>query len=366
VSCSATPKTLRLEWECQMWVASAPAMPAAASRGISVEVLSTTGTSPDEVEGETLIFFCVTGFQTDFSASVISTTSASIPQPPLLRIALIGPQTSDQAWPRSPPGVIREIPARRDPRDPCPARSMPACWVWGRSTGVRCRAPSPGVGRYSSGEALGPPQSSCVQRGEAVANGTHRLPSQKTTRPSATPRVRPGVGPSTRAHASTNGSMCSSGAASADRSMDSRSFRSTAAASGTSDLSVAPVVAARRSSSPEMSELKPRTAFHQSPIAACVAGVLQTRDARSRGQRGGGWRGWGEDPGDDAVSGRGGRRSEGERRRWRCSEGRGGGDCVGARRDFRTQGRGEISGRRGVEQRQNRAPHRVDVYTTIL
>jgi hypothetical protein len=146
---------------------------------------------------------------------------------------------------------------------------------------------------------------------------------------------------STRTHASTNDSMCSSGAASADRSMDSRSFRSTAVASGTSDLSAAPVVAARRSSSPEMSELKPWIAFHQSPIAACVTGVVQTRDARSRGQHGGGWRGWGEDPGDGAVRGRGGRRSEGERRRWRRSEGRGGGgDCVGARRDFRTQGRG--------------------------
>jgi hypothetical protein len=101
----------------------------------------------------------------------------------------------------------------------------------------------------------------------------------------------PASGPSTRTHASMNGSMCSSGAASADRSMDLRSFRSTVAASGTSDLSATPIVAARRSSSPEMSELKPWTAFHQSPIAACVAGVVQTRDARSRGQRGGGWRG---------------------------------------------------------------------------
>ena len=124
-------------------------MPDAASRGISVEALSTTGTSPDEVEGETLIFFCVTGFRTDFSASVISTTSASIARPPLLGIALIGPQTSDQAWARSPPGVIREIPALRDPWLPTGRGA--------RSTGVRCRAPSPGVGRYSSSEALGPP-----------------------------------------------------------------------------------------------------------------------------------------------------------------------------------------------------------------
>jgi hypothetical protein len=89
-------------------------MPDATSRGISVEALSTTGTSPDEVEGETLILFCVTGFRTDFSAFVISTTSASIAWPPLLGIALIGPQTSDQAWVRSLPGVVREIPALRD------------------------------------------------------------------------------------------------------------------------------------------------------------------------------------------------------------------------------------------------------------
>ena len=47
------------------------------------------------------------------------------------------------------------------------------------------------LGRYSSGEALGPPQSSCVQRGEAVANGTHHSPSQETTRPSTTPVYSP-------------------------------------------------------------------------------------------------------------------------------------------------------------------------------
>jgi hypothetical protein len=47
------------------------------------------------------------------------------------------------------------------------------------------------LGRYSSGEAMGPPQSSCVQRGEAVANGTHHSPSQETTRPSTTPVYSP-------------------------------------------------------------------------------------------------------------------------------------------------------------------------------
>ena len=47
------------------------------------------------------------------------------------------------------------------------------------------------LGRYSSGEALGPSQSSCVQRGEVVANGSHRSPSQKTARPSVTPVYGP-------------------------------------------------------------------------------------------------------------------------------------------------------------------------------
>jgi hypothetical protein len=47
------------------------------------------------------------------------------------------------------------------------------------------------AGRYSSGEAFGPPWSSCVQHGKAIANGTHRSPSQKTTRPSATPVYGP-------------------------------------------------------------------------------------------------------------------------------------------------------------------------------
>uniref|UniRef100_A0A0A9CNF8 Uncharacterized protein n=1 Tax=Arundo donax TaxID=35708 RepID=A0A0A9CNF8_ARUDO len=66
-------------------------------------------------------------------------------------------------------------------------------------------------------------------------------------------------GPSACTHASTNGSTRSSGAASTDRSMDSRSFRSTAVASGASDLAAvapAPAAAASRSSSPEISELK--------------------------------------------------------------------------------------------------------------
>jgi hypothetical protein len=47
------------------------------------------------------------------------------------------------------------------------------------------------LGRYSNGEALGPSQSSCVQLGEAVANGSHRSPSQKMARPSATPVYGP-------------------------------------------------------------------------------------------------------------------------------------------------------------------------------